>query len=294
MLEEIGLVYTEKDDLIVITTPEDSSTTMEVRVYDCRDLLAMPVGLPEANGLPGGAIPGMSIRIPALQGTGADTGTFDFSVGPQRTDSATPAAGAPAGSGRRPSVGTPGAGLPGTLPAIGAPGTSSGGFGPPDAGSPPAAPGSDSRRTPRVPDSVLPQLGGLGGGGGGGFGGAPGSPMPGGMGMGGAGGMQPGMGGGMGMASGGMSPGGMGFDGGQAQRPMSEQDLKAEQLMNIVTTAVDPDSWSDVGGSGTIGQYNGLIVVSQSARTHAKIEKVLDMLREAGGLPKNKSPRVVR
>jgi general secretion pathway protein D len=98
----------------------------------------------------------------------------------------------------------------------------------------------------------------------------------------------------MGGMMGGMAAGGMGSGEGRQQRPLSEQDLKAEQLMNIVTTAVEPDSWSEVGGSGTIGQYNGLLVVSQSARTHAKIEKVLDMLREAGNLPKTKSPRVVR
>lgn len=105
--------------------------------------------------------------------------------------------------------------------------------------------------------------------------------------MGGAG--MGGMMGGMGMPASGMESGG-----GRPQRPMSEQDLKAEQLMNIVTTAVEPDSWSEMGGPGTIGQYNGLIVVSQSARTHAKIEKVLDMLREAGGLPKTKNQRVVK
>lgn len=98
--------------------------------------------------------------------------------------------------------------------------------------------------------------------------------------------------GGVGMPASGM--GGMDSGGGRPQRPMSEQDLKAEQLMNIVTTAVEPDSWSEMGGPGTIGQYNGLIVVSQSARTHAKIEKVLDMLREAGSLPKTKNPRVVK
>jgi hypothetical protein len=95
----------------------------------------------------------------------------------------------------------------------------------------------------------------------------------------------------MGMRSGDMTMGGSGPG---HQRPLSEQDLKSEQLMNIITTAVEPASWSDTGGPGTIGQYNGLIVVSQSARTHAKIEKVLDMLREAGGLPKTKNPRVVK
>jgi hypothetical protein len=281
MLEEIGLVYTEKDDLIVITTEEDSRATMEVRVYDCRDLLAMPTGLPGAGGPHGMSMPGM----PGMMMPGMGTPSVGHPFAPPRTDSAYPGG---------PPTGTPGTGAPD-------------GFASPDAdGGLPTPPTTEPRRTPRsstlpppgdggfgpggapaadpaprrVPESVLPQLGGLGGvgGEGGGFGGgAPMGGMPGGMG---------GMMGGMGMGSSDSSP--------RQQRPLSEQDLKAEQLMNIVTTAVDPDSWSEVGGPGTIGQYNGLIVVSQSARTHAKIEKVLDMLREAGGLPKTKSPRVVR
>jgi general secretion pathway protein D len=75
---------------------------------------------------------------------------------------------------------------------------------------------------------------------------------------------------------------------------MTAEERKAEQLIDIITTAVNPDSWQEMGGPGTIGEYNGLVVVSQSARTHSKIEKVLDMLREAANLPKAKGPRVVR
>jgi hypothetical protein len=124
----------------------------------------------------------------------------------------------------------------------------------------------------RVKSDVLPQNAG-------GFGGAPGG-MPAGGG---------GMMGGMGMAGGG------GFGGQQQpQRPLTAEERKAEQLLDIITTAVNPDTWQDSGGPGTIGEYNGLVVVSQSARTHTKIEKVLDMLREAANLPKSKTPRVVR
>jgi hypothetical protein len=108
----------------------------------------------------------------------------------------------------------------------------------------------------------MPQMGGFGGGSGGGMMGGPG------------------------MVSGGMAA--------EPARPRSPEDQKAEELIEIITTAVDVDTWQEMGGPGTIGQYNGLIVVSQSARTHAKIEKVLDMLREAAGLPKPTKPLVVR
>lgn len=99
------------------------------------------------------------------------------------------------------------------------------------------------------------------------------------MGSGGMGGME-GMAGGEGM--------------GRPRRTRSEQDEKAEQLIEILTTAVDPQSWTEQGGPGTIGQYNGLIVVSQSARTHTKVEKVLDMLREAASRAKSPKNPVVR
>jgi hypothetical protein len=42
MLDELELTYVEKDGLILITTPEDAESKMDIRVYDCRDLLAMP------------------------------------------------------------------------------------------------------------------------------------------------------------------------------------------------------------------------------------------------------------
>ena len=253
MLEELGLVYSQKDDLIVITTPDDASATMEVRVYDCRDLLAMPTALP-GSGMPGrpGAVPG------SPQGAAPNFGD----------PFAAPAGGDPFGAPAGAAPFAPREALPGG-----------------DSSIPPAAPGrSPSGATnPRNPmprtvpattpgDEVLPQVGP----GGDAYGGGPGGP----------GGMMGGLGG---------SLGGGGFGGERGpQRPLSTEDLKAEQLMDIVITAVEPDSWSDMGGPGTIGQYNGLLVVSQSARTHTKVEKVLDMLRDAAGLPRSKQSRVVK
>ena len=147
ILGELGLVYVEKDDFLVITTILDADATMEVRVYDCRDLLTMPGPLPE-----------------------------------KKAEAAVAAA-----------------------PAV------------------PAA--------------------GMGGIAGAGFGEEP---------------------------------------------PLTEHERRAQRLMDIITTAVDPSQWQEVGGPGTIGEYHGLIVVSQSSRTHAKTEKVLDMLRQAAGLEKPK------
>jgi hypothetical protein len=68
MFEELGLTYYEKDDLIVITTTEDADSTLEVRVYDCRDLLNLPVqGMMPGMSAPGGA-PGLSPSGPRPPG----------------------------------------------------------------------------------------------------------------------------------------------------------------------------------------------------------------------------------
>jgi len=85
-----------------------------------------------------------------------------------------------------------------------------------------------------------------------------------------------------------------------APRP-SEHEYRAQQLMTIITTNIDPNTWrmgpgldGDTPGTGTISEYNGLIVVTQTAQTHNKIERVLDMLREAAGLEAAKTGKVVR
>jgi hypothetical protein len=81
---------------------------------------------------------------------------------------------------------------------------------------------------------------------------------------------------------------------------VSEHEYRAQQLMTIITTNIDPLTWRTetdspiTSGNGTISEYNGLIVVTQTAQTHNKIERVLDMLREAAGLEAAKTGKVVR
>lgn len=309
MLDELGLTYVEKDDLLLITTPEDADSVLEIRVYDCRDLLAMPgPGTPGYSAYPG-MMPGMSSGYPGGYGTAPGAG--DPGHGQYGPPVINPQPG-----------GVPGYGSPSFGPPIGTPGPGSGGPGgygipslePGPDGAPPSGfapgipdgkaadePAAGPATTPALPDSSgLPTIpgaipatepraqiggapdgsdpnaarGGLGGGGLAPFGG----------GMMGAGGMMPGsMGGGMG-----------GMGGGMAQQPMTDHDMRAMRLMNIITTAVDNQSWSEMGGPGTISEYNGLIVITQTDETHRKVEKVLDMLREAANLGGPRTNKVVR
>src|SRR5687768_16924284 len=109
MLEELNLTYYEKDDLIVITSREDAESTREIRVYDCRDLLAIaepagageearPQGIGAPGGIPGSGFPGGPVPgepAPGLPQPGASP--------------AAPGAGSPAGpGGLEPGAGSPG------------------------------------------------------------------------------------------------------------------------------------------------------------------------------------------
>jgi hypothetical protein len=77
-------------------------------------------------------------------------------------------------------------------------------------------------------------------------------------------------------------------------KPLTEQDQRADELIELVTSIVEPQTWDVVGGPGAIDAYNGLVVVAQTANVHKKVERLFDMLREAAGLEVPKTGKVVR
>jgi hypothetical protein len=95
---------------------------------------------------------------------------------------------------------------------------------------------------------------------------------------------------------GGRRVGGMGGPtaGSGQQQPQTELEKRTDQLVELITATVKPDSWDDVGGAGAIDAYNGLFVVSQTAKVHEQVEHVFDMLRKAAGLEAVKGAKVVR
>ncbi len=52
-------------------------------------------------------------------------------------------------------------------------------------------------------------------------------------------------------------------------------------LMDLITSTVEPNTWADAGCSGVIRPYRGALVITQSFRVHQKVEKLLSDLREA-------------
>jgi general secretion pathway protein D len=55
-----------------------------------------------------------------------------------------------------------------------------------------------------------------------------------------------------------------------------------DSLIELITTTIDPDSWDDVGGPGSIAEFatNLSLVISQTQETHDKIDRLLAQLRE--------------
>ena len=52
-----------------------------------------------------------------------------------------------------------------------------------------------------------------------------------------------------------------------------------DAVMALLTSVVEPDSWEDVGGAGTIDSLNSSLVISQNYHVHQQVEHLLDVLR---------------
>jgi hypothetical protein len=72
--------------------------------------------------------------------------------------------------------------------------------------------------------------------------------------------------------------GGGGF-GGPPPKP-----VLPDNLVQVVMSTVDPDSWDEVGGPGNAVEYKGMLVVLQTPDCHAKVEKLLNLMYAAGSL----------
>jgi hypothetical protein len=59
-----------------------------------------------------------------------------------------------------------------------------------------------------------------------------------------------------------------------------------DELTRLITEAVAPDTWRDAGGSvGSMREFGGRLIVTQSPENHQMLKKLLDELREEFGRP---------
>ena len=64
-----------------------------------------------------------------------------------------------------------------------------------------------------------------------------------------------------------------------SEREAKKNNHRAAELIDLIKSCVEADSWDDVGGRGTINNYYGLLLVSQSFEAHSRIERFLETLR---------------
>jgi hypothetical protein len=82
--------------------------------------------------------------------------------------------------------------------------------------------------------------------------------------------------------------GGFGVMGGNDTKQFLEVS-DAENLIGVITSIVNPESWTEIGGPGSIAEYKGLISVAATQKVHEKVERLLNMLHQAANL---KEPKV--
>jgi hypothetical protein len=95
------------------------------------------------------------------------------------------------------------------------------------------------------------------------------------------GGSRGGMGGVGGMAMGGSRESGGQPGGSFESRPPLFRNV--EDLIETIKTIVDPDSWDDVGGPGSITYFGGLLLIRQLPENHEEIDDLLETIRSQGG-----------
>ncbi|MEX0677838.1 MAG: hypothetical protein WD063_12225 [Pirellulales bacterium] len=67
--------------------------------------------------------------------------------------------------------------------------------------------------------------------------------------------------------------------------PSQETAISMDQLIDAIKTVVEPESWDDVGGPGSISQIGGALAIRQTPAIQSKVQEFLDALkRESGAL----------
>ncbi len=59
--------------------------------------------------------------------------------------------------------------------------------------------------------------------------------------------------------------------------------IDLDELINAITTTIEPSTWTDVGGPGSIAPLGNSLIISAAPRTHNQITALLDTFRKRWG-----------
>jgi hypothetical protein len=66
-------------------------------------------------------------------------------------------------------------------------------------------------------------------------------------------------------------------------RPETTNRIDMDSLIDAITTTVDPQTWDEVGGPGSISEIGNTLAINQTEAVHAKVKEFLEMLRRENG-----------
>jgi len=91
------------------------------------------------------------------------------------------------------------------------------------------------------------------------------------------------------------APGGLPKSRKQPQRKPAGYSLAAQRLIGVIQTTVTSTAWADIDGTGAqISEFNGLLVITASAKAHRDIQQLLEKLREANRNARHKPRKKYR
>ena len=65
------------------------------------------------------------------------------------------------------------------------------------------------------------------------------------------------------------------------KRPLSDDDDAGDEILDVIVTTVQPESWSEVGGAGSIRVLRNSLIVANTPRVQEEVDELLDSLQQA-------------
>ncbi len=78
---------------------------------------------------------------------------------------------------------------------------------------------------------------------------------------------------------------------------VEEEQTKAQltqKIITLITTTIDPESWRPEGETGSIGELNGQLIVTQTSENHEALMNLINQIREARALQISIEARFVK
>jgi hypothetical protein len=70
-----------------------------------------------------------------------------------------------------------------------------------------------------------------------------------------------------------------------SHRKITENKVKLDDLVDIITTTIAPTTWTDTGGTGSMSPYDTQLIISQTVEIQEQISELLAAIRQVRDVP---------